>query len=91
MLINLLNPKAYIFFLVVAPEFMRGAALGVRNALLLSLISAAIATMIHFIVVVAGSKAHGWLSDPRRTKVVRRVFAAVMLAVAVSFLVSDFG
>jgi threonine/homoserine/homoserine lactone efflux protein len=90
-LINLLNPKAYIFFLVVAPEFMRGATLGIRNALFLSLISAAIATTIHLAIVVAGSKAHGWLSDPRRTKVVRRIFAAIMHAVAISFLVTDLG
>jgi threonine/homoserine/homoserine lactone efflux protein len=90
-LINLLNPKAYIFFLVVAPEFMRGASLSVKNALLLSLISAAIATIIHLTVVIAGSQAHTWLSDPGRTKAVRRAFAAIMLAVAITFLVADFG
>ncbi|WP_077145621.1 LysE family translocator [Sphingopyxis sp. KK2] len=90
-LINLLNPKAYIFFLVVAPQFLNGEALGIRNALILSLISVAIATSIHLSIVIAGSWAHDWLSDPRRTKAVRRVFAAIMLAVAVSFLLADFG
>ena len=46
-LINLLNPKAYIFFLVVAPQFLNGEALGICSALILSVISVAIATAIH--------------------------------------------
>lgn len=90
-LINLLNPKAYIFFLVVAPQFLNGEALGIRNALILSVISVAIATSIHLSIVIAGSAAHEWLSDPQRTKIVRRAFAAIMLAVALSFLVTDLG
>ena len=90
-LINLLNPKAYIFFLLVAPQFLNGEALGIRNALVLSLISVAIATSIHLSIVIAGSAAHDGLSDPVRTKTVRRVFAVIMLAVAVSFLLADFG
>jgi threonine/homoserine/homoserine lactone efflux protein len=90
-LINLLNPKAYVFFLVVAPQFMRQSAFGLREALLLSLISTAIATVIHLAIVLAGDKAHGWLSDPTRTKTVRRCFAGVMLLVAGSFLLADFG
>jgi threonine/homoserine/homoserine lactone efflux protein len=90
-LINLLNPKAYIFFLVVAPQFLNGEALGIRNALILSVISVAIATSIHLSIVIAGSKAHDWLCDPRRTKIVRRAFAAIMLAVAMSFLLADLG
>lgn len=90
-LINLLNPKAYIFFLVVAPQFLNGETLGIRNALILSLISVAIATCIHLSIVIAGSKAHDWLSDPARTKAVRRAFAVTMLAVAASFLLADLG
>lgn len=90
-LINLLNPKAYIFFLVVAPQFLNGEALGIRNALVLSVISVAIATSIHLSIVIAGSAAHEWLSDPRRTRVVRRAFAMIMLAVAASFLLTDLG
>lgn len=90
-LINLLNPKAYVFFLVVAPQFMRQSAFGLREALLLSLISTVIATVIHLTIVLAGDKAHGWLSDPTRTKTVRRCFAGVMLLVAGSFLLADLG
>lgn len=90
-LINLLNPKAYIFFVVVVPQFLGAAALTLGNALLLALVSAVIATVIHLAIVLAGSRAHEWLSDPARTRITRRVFALVMLGVAASFLLADFG
>lgn len=85
-LINLLNPKAYMFFVVVAPQFLGGELLGLRNALLLAAISTAIATAIHCAIVLAGARAQGWLADPARTRIVRRVFALVILGVAASFL-----
>ncbi|UVO52956.1 LysE family translocator [Sphingomonas sp. SUN039] len=90
-LINLLNPKAYIFFIVVAPQFMGGAQLTLSSALLLCLVSVTIATVIHLAIVFAGSRAHSWLNDPRRTATVRRGFALVMLGVAASFLLADLG
>jgi threonine/homoserine/homoserine lactone efflux protein len=90
-LINLLNPKAYIFFLVVAPQFTGGAQLDLRGALVLCLVSVTIATAIHLAIVLAGSGAHAWLNDPARTVVVRRGFAVVMMGVAVSFLIADLG
>lgn len=90
-LINILNPKATIFFVAVAPQFMRGAPLSLANALLLAVVSTAIATMIHLAIVAAGSRAHGWLSDPARTRTVRRLFALLMLGVAASFLLADPG
>jgi threonine/homoserine/homoserine lactone efflux protein len=89
-LINLLNPKAYLFFIVVAPQFLGGAALSLTNALLLALVSTGIATVIHLAIVLAGSRAHGWLSDPARTRLVRRIFAVIMLGVAATFLLADF-
>jgi threonine/homoserine/homoserine lactone efflux protein len=88
-LINLLNPKAYMFFVVVAPQFLNGEQFGLGNALLLSLVSAAIATAIHCAIVVAGSTAQAWLADGARTLWVRRGFAVVILGVAVSFLLID--
>lgn len=85
-LLNLLNPKAYLFFVVVAPEFLGGRALGLTEALTLALVSTGIATAIHLAIVLAGSRAQAWLADPARTRWVRRGFAVVMLGVAVSFL-----
>lgn len=89
LLINVLNPKAYMFFLVVAPQFMNGAVLSLRNALLLSVVSTVIATMIHCAIILAGSKAQAWLADSGRTRWVRRLFAMIILGVGVSFLLID--
>lgn len=89
--INLLNPKAYLFFLVVAPRFLGGSALNLASALTLAAVSAGIATCVHLLIVLAGSRAHGWLADPRRTRWARRGFALVMLMVAVSFVLADLG
>lgn len=89
--INLLNPKAYLFFLVVAPRFLGGSALDLASALTLAAVSAGIATCVHLLIVLAGSRAHGWLADPRRTRWARRGFALVMLMVAASFVLADLG
>lgn len=85
-LINLLNPKAYLFFVVVAPEFFNGQTPGIGPALIFALVSTAIATAIHIGIVLSGSHTQAWVADPARTKWVRRVFALIMLAVAASFL-----
>lgn len=89
--INLLNPKAYVFFMVIAPQFMGGHMLSLRNAFLLASISTGIATLIHLGIVAAGAGAHRLLGDKARMRTVRRLFALVMLAVAASFLLADLG
>lgn len=88
-MINLLNPKAYVFFVAVAPRFLHGETLSLGNALILAVISASIATVIHLIIVNTGARAQSWLADPRRTRIARRGFALVMLAVAASFVLAD--
>lgn len=90
-LINLLNPKAYIFFVVVAPQFLGGRSLDLPGALLLAGISTGIATAIHLAIVLAGAQAQALLQDGARMKLVRRGFAVVMLGVALSFLLTDSG
>ena len=90
-LINLLNPKAYMFFVVVAPQFMAGRMLDLPAALLLAGISTGIATAIHLAIVATGAQAQALLQDARRMRLVRRLFALVMLGVAVGFLATDLG
>ncbi|MFL0672730.1 MAG: LysE family translocator [Erythrobacter sp.] len=88
-LINLLNPKAYVFFVAVAPRFLDGEGLSLGNALVLAVVSASIATIIHLTIVHIGARAQAWLADPHRMQIARRGFALVMLGVAVSFVVAD--
>lgn len=87
--INLLNPKAYLFFFAVAPGFLHGETLTLGNAVLLAVVSATIATIIHLAIVGAGARAQSWLADARRKRMAQRAFALVMLGVAASFVISD--
>ena len=89
LILNLINPKAYVVFLVIAPQFITGAVLGLRDAVILTFVSAAVATVIHIAIVFAGARAHEWVQNPARTKWVKRGFAVIMLAIAVSFAAAD--
>ena len=86
LLINTINPKAFVFFLVVVPPFLSGGALQLRQAFALGLVSVVVATAVHLAIVLSAARAHAWLSDAARTRWVRRVMAAVMVGVAVWFL-----
>jgi threonine/homoserine/homoserine lactone efflux protein len=86
LLLNIINPKAFVFFLVVVPPFLTGGALQLRQAFALGLTSVGIATAVHLAIVFSAGHAHAWLSDTSRTRTVRRIMAAVMVGVAVWFL-----
>ena len=87
--INLLNPKAFIFYVAVAPPFMGGRMPGLDEALTIMVVSTAIATLVHILIVLGAARAHGWMSDPRRTRTVRRLMALVMVGVAIWFLLGS--
>ncbi len=83
LLLNMVNPKAFVFFVVVVPPFLTGGALALNQAFALGLTSVVLATAVHLIIVLSAARAHPWLSDPARTRVVRQVMAVVMVGVAV--------
>lgn len=87
--INLLNPKAFLFYVVVAPQFVTGGTLEFRHALIFSAISVTIATVVHLAIIFAGSRAHNWAADPARWHTVRRIMAAVMVGVALWFVLAN--
>ncbi|MDI1295257.1 MAG: LysE family translocator [bacterium] len=87
-LINLLNPKAFIFYLLIAPPFLHDEKLTLATALTLTAISVTIATTIHILIVLLGAGAHRWLDDPARTQLVRRILAIGLVGVAGWFLLS---
>jgi threonine/homoserine/homoserine lactone efflux protein len=84
--LNLLNPKAFLLFILVVPPFLSGGALAIPQALTLAAISVSIATAVHLVIVAMAAHGHSWVSNPRRTRLVRRVMALVMVGVAAWFL-----
>jgi threonine/homoserine/homoserine lactone efflux protein len=89
LLLNLLNPKAAVFFITVLPAYISAdAAVAPQTALLLASY-VAIATAIHLIVVAFAGQAHGWISVGNRSHIIRRFFAILLAAIAIWFLISS--
>jgi threonine/homoserine/homoserine lactone efflux protein len=84
--VNLLNPKAMLFYVVVIPRFNGGMVPGFGLAFSLALVSIFIATLVHLSIILAGSRAGNWLADPARTRTVRRVLALLIVGVAIWFV-----
>ena len=89
LLLNLLNPKAAVFFIVVLPAYVRQDAPTAPQIALLSASYVAIATVIHLVIVALAAQAHGWITVGNRAHIVRRVFAVLLAAIAVWFLISS--
>jgi threonine/homoserine/homoserine lactone efflux protein len=83
--INILNPKAFLFYILLAPPFLGGRLPNLKQALILSAISTAVATLVHIIVTLGAAQAHGWANSGNRTRMVQRLLAVLLLGVAIWF------
>jgi len=83
--VNLLNPKAFLFFAAVAPRFFDGRMPTVTQAIILTAISVGIATAVHLLLVTGASHVHAMIADPSRTRLIRRIMAIGMVGVAIWF------
>lgn len=88
LLLNLLNPKAAVFFITALPAYIVTNAPIVPQTALLSATYVAIATTVHLVIVALASQAHGWMTVGNRRNHVRRMFAVLLAIVAIWFLVS---
>jgi threonine/homoserine/homoserine lactone efflux protein len=88
LLLNLLNPKAAVFFITVLPAYIVTNAPIVPQTALLSASYVAIATTVHLVIVALASQAHGWMTVGNRRHKVRRIFAVLLAIVAIWFLVT---
>jgi threonine/homoserine/homoserine lactone efflux protein len=88
LLLNLLNPKAAVFFVTVLPAYIVTNAPIVPQTALLSACYVAIATMVHLVIVALAAQAHGWMTVGNRRTQVRCIFAVLLAMVAIWFLVS---
>jgi threonine/homoserine/homoserine lactone efflux protein len=88
LLLNLLNPKAAVFFVTVLPAYIVTNAPIAPQTMLLSASYVAIATAVHLVVVALAAQAHGWMTVGNRQNQVRRIFAVLLAMVAIWFLVS---
>lgn len=87
LIVNLLNPKAASVFVVLIPA-ATGADSGMFGVFVLSAIYLLIATSVHTLIVVFAGAFRRALTDPRRERIVRHVFAMALVGVAVWFALS---
>jgi threonine/homoserine/homoserine lactone efflux protein len=88
LLLNLLNPKAAMFFIAVLPSYVAPDIAFAPQTFLLSASYVTIATVIHIAIILLAGAAHGWLSSGQRQRNVRRLFAVLLAVIALWFLVS---
>ena len=88
--INLLNPKAALFFITVMPQFIPGGRPSFVQGLTMAAISVTIATLIHLALVFGAARARSVLMAEARARLVRKVLALAMLGVAVWFAAKAF-
>ena len=85
---NLLNPKAAVFYVAVLPTFIVADRPILPQTLTLTAIYVAVATIIHFLIVVLASQLEPLLNNPRIEKIARRALSALLAAVAIWFAFS---
>jgi threonine/homoserine/homoserine lactone efflux protein len=90
LVINLLNPKAALFFITVMPQFIAGGQPSLPQGLAMATISVSIATGIHLALVFGAERMRPLLMARNRAMIVRRILAVGMLGVAVWFLAKAF-
>lgn len=88
LLANLLNPKAYIFYISVLPAFVDPTLDAMRQTLVLTAVYVTIATGIHLFLVIAAGTLQPLLNHPARARVVRRTMSALLALIAVWFAFS---
>jgi threonine/homoserine/homoserine lactone efflux protein len=85
---NILNPKAYLFYAAVVPQFADPAQPLMPQLALLSMAYVAIATLIHGAIAMFSGAFQAFFAQPAWHRAISRVFAGALVAVAVWFYVS---
>ncbi|PBS14161.1 hypothetical protein CMZ82_01455 [Lysobacteraceae bacterium NML93-0792] len=84
--LNLVNVKAALFFVTVAPRFLSGPDAPAREFVMLGMISVGVATLVHLGLVLGAAGLRRWWLRPGRVAIIRRVLALGMAAVGVWFI-----
>lgn len=79
---NLLNPKAFLFYVSVLPNFIRPDSHVMTSGLTLTFIYVGIATIVHTMIVFAASSMRRFLDTPHIVQAVTRELSLLLVLIA---------
>lgn len=85
LVVNLLNPKAGVFYIAMVPGFVNPDGPILAQTLFLSVLFVAIATAVHALIVIMAGAAQPYLSNPQHRQTVRRFMAVALVGIAIWF------
>ena len=85
LLSNMLNPKAYLVFAAVLPQFVNPAQPLLTQLITLSALYVGVATAIHAAIALLAGAFNRFFADQARARILGRVFALLLTAVAMWF------
>lgn len=88
LIVNLLNPKAAVFYVAILPGFISASSTTIFQAVMLTITYVMIATAIHSMIVTLAGTAQQFLEDQKRRLIVRRVLSIALVAIAIWFAIT---
>lgn len=83
---NLLNPKAFLFYVSVLPNFIDPGSSIIVSGLTLTVIYVAIATAAHTTIVLAASSMRRFLNSPAVVRTISRGLSLLLIGIALWLL-----
>ena len=85
LLVNLLNPKAAIFYIAILPAFITPTKDIASQAIFLTVLSVLIATLMHILIVTLSGLFQPFLVDPILNRRARKFMAIILVLIAIWF------
>lgn len=85
LIVNLLNPKAAVFYVAILPGFITASSAAVLQAVTLTITYVIVATAMHSLIVALAGTAQEFLEDRKRRLIARRILSVALAAIAVWF------
>ncbi len=86
LLSNMLNPKAYLVYATIIPQFTDSVQPLLKQLSILSVVYIFVATLIHVAIVILAGSFTKFFANHKNIKFLSRVFAALLTLVALWFL-----
>jgi threonine/homoserine/homoserine lactone efflux protein len=85
---NALNPKAYLFYAAILPQFFNTSYDPLHEVIVLTFLYVSIATIIHTMIALLSGSIADWLARSPNAKTARRTLAIAIALAGVWFFIS---